>query len=453
MNIAIIDDHDDIKYAIEKILKKENHTCYGFIGSEEELIEGLNVFEIDLIILDMMLENNLTGLDVIKRIRDFDIEIPVIMITAYTTPSNLIEASKAGIIDIIQKPFGAADIIQTVNKYTPNHIKNAFTNIVDDEEFIGSFKTMKDVYKKIGIASKNNSNILIKGETGTGKDLVAKLIHKNSKNCNEPFVAINCPTIPENLFEKLMYGKIENFSKNQKDPHIGYIQKVGTGTLFLDEINELHPSLQVKLLRFLETKTFYPLGSSEEQQFKGRIICSTSNTKEEIENSSLFRKDLYYRISTFEIELPNLSNRTEDIKELILYFIKLHCKNLKIKQKSINDDAISFLMQFKFDGNVRELKNIIYKAILNSRNETILIDDIKSNIEDKENYKIDFFDKIIEELLNMYGLENANLIMEDFEKYMIEAVMNKDNNISRASNYLNITRNTLKSKLKKYDIS
>ena len=452
MNIAIIDDQEDIKYAVEKILKKDGPTCYGFKGNEDDLIDGLNVFEVELIILDMMLKNGLSGIDIIEKIRKNSLNTPIIMITAYTTPSNMIKASKSGIIDIIQKPFSANDIIQTVNKYNSKHIKKDSKTNNQEDEFIGSFETMKDIYKNIGLAAKNDSNVLIIGDTGTGKDLIAKLIHKNSLNSNEAFVAINCSTIPENLFEKLMYGKVENFSKNQKDPHIGHIQKVGLGTLFLDEISELDPNLQVKLLRFLETKSFYPLGSANEIKFQGRIICATSRKKDELENSNIFRSDLYYRISSFEIMVPNLKNRKDDIKELVLHFIKLFCENLKIKPKNIEENAILFLKEYEFKGNVRELKNIIYKTILNSRNEIISIDDIKNNISSKDNEKSEIFNKITEDLIHIYGIENSNLIFEDFEKHMIKELLNKNNNITKISEYLGITRNTLKSKIKKYSL-
>lgn len=452
MNIAIIDDQDDIKYAIEKILKKEGHTCYGFCGNEEDLLDGLKVFDIELIILDMMLEKDLSGLNIIQKLKKEKFDISIIMITAYTTPSNLIEASKSGIIDIIQKPFSAKDIVQTVNKYLPTHTSKINLKKIAKKEFIGSFETMKEIYKSIGLSAKNDSNILIIGDTGTGKDLVAKLIHENSINARKPFVAINCSTIPENLFEKLMYGKVENFSKNQNQAHIGHIQKVGEGTLYLDEINELHPSLQVKLLRFLETKSFYPLGSANEIKFKGRIICASSRKKSELENSEVFRSDLYYRISTFEIELPSLKDRKNDIKELVLYFIKTHCQLLKIKEKRVSEDVIEFLKECDLKGNVRELKNIIYKAILNSRNEMIFLEDIENNINNTDSQKIIVLKKITEEILNVYDLEESKNIFEDFENIMLEALFNKCNNISKLSNHLGITRNTLKSKFKKYNL-
>ncbi|MFA6788297.1 MAG: sigma-54 dependent transcriptional regulator [Arcobacteraceae bacterium] len=451
MNIAIIDDQDDIKYAIEKILKKQGHTCYGFNGNEEDLIEGLNVFDIDLIILDMMLEENLTGLDVIHTIRNQDIHTPIIMITAYTTPSNMIKASKAGIIDIIQKPFSANDIVQTVEKYTAVSLPKTLYLNSGEEEFIGSFETMKEIYKNIGIAANNSSNVLIIGDTGTGKELIARLIHKNSTQAHEPFVAINCATIPENLFEKLMYGKVENFSKNQNEAHLGYVQKVGLGTLFLDEISELHPNLQVKLLRFLETKSFYPLGSNQEIQFQGRIICASLKRQNELEEGK-FRRDLYFRISTFEIFVPTLHQRKDDIKALCFHFIKQICASLNMSEKNIEDDAILFLKECELKGNVRELKNIIYKSVLHSRNETISKQDLNRNINKNYNDKRNLLKEVCKELSIQYNVENAQALFEDFEKEMLQTLLKQCNNISQLSNHLGITRNTLKAKLKKYDI-
>jgi DNA-binding NtrC family response regulator len=398
----------------------------------------------------MMLSNNLTGLDVIKKIRDAHLQIPIVMITAYTTPSNMIEASKSGVIDIIQKPFSATDIIQTINKYIQKPLnKPLFLNSGKDE-FIGSYETMKETYKNIGIAANNQTNVLIVGDTGTGKELIAKLIHKNSKHANEPFVAINCATIPENLFEKLMYGKVKNFSKNQNEAHIGHIQKVQQGTLFLDEISELHPNLQVKLLRFLENKTFYPLGSEKELEFKGRIICASLKRQNELEQAG-FRSDLYFRISTFEIFVPSLHQRKNDIKQLSIHFIKQICQDLNTSVKNIDKEAIEFLQSCQLKGNVRELKNIIYKTLLNCRNDTIFKQDLNKNINKTKNDK-DIMQNLCQKALSHYTLESAQELFEDFEKEMLKLLFKECNNISQLSNHLGITRNTLKAKLKKYDI-
>lgn len=452
MNIAIIDDKEDIKYAVEKILKKQGHTCYRFDGTEEELIEGLETFEINLIILDMMLAKSLTGLDVIKRVRKHNIDTPIVIITAYTTPSNIIKASKAGVIDIIQKPFSTEDIVQIVAKYTQNVQKKHRQLELKEEQFIGSFETMQDIYKDIGIASSSILNTLIIGDTGTGKELVAKLIHKNSKQCDEPFVAINCATIPENLFERLMYGRVENFSKNQNEVQEGYIQQVGFGTLFLDEISELHINLQPKLLRFLETKSFYPLGSSRELTFNGRVICASLKTKEELSNPHLFRNDLYHRIATFEIEVPNLNKRKNDIEALVTYFITQFCSTANIKEKSITKEAIDFLKECDFKGNVRELKNLIHKTMHHCRNELIALEDIQNNVPKNINSKSLFLENVCKEILGLYDIKESKTIFEDFEQKMLKLMLQKCNNISQLAQHLGITRNTLKTKLKKYHI-
>lgn len=442
MHIAIIDDQADIRYAVEKILSKQGHICYGFSGSEEDLLEGIDVFEIDLIILDMMLENSLTGIDVLKKIKKASHKIPTILITAYTTPSNLISASKSGIIDIIEKPFSTNDILEVVNKYKKEDKKEKpFLLKENNEEFIGSFEIMKDIYNKIGIAAKSDITVSIFGETGTGKELVSRLIHQNSAKSSHPFVAINCATISEDLFDGIFYGH-----KNTK----GYVDCVGEGTLLLDEISELQPSIQSKLLRFLELKTFTHLGELQEKEFKGRVICTSLINPKELVKRNLFRNDLYHRISTLEIELPNLSKRTKDIKELTFHFIKLANIELDTKIKGIHDDAIEFLEHHHFTGNIRELKNTIYKAILGARNDKINLDDIKKILHHVDKNLL--IEDMCKNLINMYGVENSKNIFEDIEKELLKELMRQCQNISKLARYMHVSRNTLKVKIEKYDI-
>lgn len=442
MHIAIIDDQADIRYAIEKMLSKQGHTCYGFSGSEEDLLEGIDVFEIDLIILDMMLENGLTGIDVLEKIKKASYQIPTILITAYTTPSNFISASKSGIIDIIEKPFSTKDILEVVNKYKKEDKKQKpFLLKENNEEFIGSFEIMKDIYNKIGIAAKSDITVSIFGETGIGKELVSRLIHQNSTRSKHPFVAINCATIPEDMFERIFYGH-----KDKK----GYADSVGEGTLLLDEISDLKPSIQSKLLRFLELKTFTPLGELQEKKFKGRVICTSLTNPKELVEKNLFRNDLYHRISMLEIALPNLDKRTKDIKDLAHHFIKLANIELDVKIKAIQDDAIEFLEHHHFTGNIRELKNTIYKAALGARNDKITIEDIKKTLHSVD--KKSTIEEMCKNLINMYGVENSKDIFEDIEKELLKELLYQCQNISKLAQYLNISRNTLKAKIEKYDI-
>jgi DNA-binding NtrC family response regulator len=444
MKIAIIDDQADIRYAVEKMLSNKGHTCYGFSGIEEDLIEGIDVFDIDLIILDMMLGENLTGINVLQKIKDASYQIPTILITAYTTPSNLINASKSGIVDIIEKPFSTNDLLEVVNKYKKDDKKaKKFVFEDNNEEFIGSFETMKEVYSKIGIAAKSDISVSIFGETGTGKELVSKLIHKNSPKAASPFVAINCANLSQEKFESQFYG--ENGRK-------GYASMVGEGTLFLDEISELKPEIQSKLLRFLELKTYIPIGETKERRFDGRIICASSINPKELVEKQAFRNDLYHRISMLEIELPDLTKRKNDIKDLIYHFIKLANIELNTKIKNIDKNAVEFLKSYKFSGNIRELKNSIFKTALIARNDKIILEDIKTVLQPDTKTQDFSIDEICKNLVNIYGAENSKNIFEDVEKGILKELVDRCQNISKLAKYMGISRNTLKTKIQKFKI-
>ncbi len=436
MNIAIIDDQSDIRYAVEKMLSNKGHTCYGFCGDEEDLIDGIEVFDIDLIILDMMLEGSLTGLDVLERIKKASYQIPTILITAYATASNLINAAKSGIVDIIEKPFGTEDILKVVNKYKREDKKGKpFLFKDSNEEFIGSFETMKSIYSKIGIAAKSDVIVSIYGKSGTGKGLVAKLIHKNSIRASKPFITVNCTSILEEQFDTLFFGN---------DDYEGYVNSAGEGTLFLDEFSDLKLSSQGKLLLFLD---------SRKVEFKARIICASSINLKKLVEKKLFRNDLYHKISMLEINLPSLDKRREDIKDLIFHFIKLANIELKTNIKGIDKDAVQFLENYNFSENIRELKNTIYKAILSARYENIMLEEIENLLQTPSQDSQPTLENICKNIVNIYGVENSKNIFDDIEKGILEELMNRCSNISALAKYMNISRNTLKAKLKKYNIS
>jgi len=442
VNIAIIDDQADIRYAVEKMLSNNGHTCYEFCGDEEDLIEGIEVFDIDLIILDMMLKDSLTGLDVLQRLKSASYQIPTILITGYATASNLINAAKSGIVDILEKPFGTEDLLNIVNKYKREAKKEkAFLFTDSNEEFIGSFKTMKNVYSKIGLASKSDIMVLIEGKSGTGKDLVAKLIHKNSARASNPFIAVNCAIISQENFETLFFG-------SEKNP--GYIKSADNGTLVLDKLSDLELSLQDKLFNFLETGSY--IYNGEKVELKARVISTSSKKIKELIEQKLFKSDLYHKVSMIEIELPSLEERQKDIKDLILHFIKLANIELKKSLKGIEQDAIEFLENYKFNENIRELKSIIYKAVLSARDENIMLYEIKSLLQNNNSKLQPTLENICKDIVNIYGIENSKNIFEDFEKCILKELTKRCHNISALAKYMNVSRNTLKSKLKKYGI-
>jgi len=287
MKIAIIDDQQEIRYSVAKILQRHGHTPIQFNGEESAIHVSLQEQGVELLVVDVMLGETLTGIDLIKQFKKEGLELPIILMTAYTTPGNMIEASKIGIKDILQKPFDETQLMALVAKYQRTPLKNKRDKVLmkqSKEEFVGSYETMKEIYRKIGIAANNDLSVLIYGQTGTGKELIANLIHTNSQHAEHPFIAVNCASIPKELFESQLFGHEKGSFTSADKQHIGFAELTGEGTLFLDEIGELDGELQSKLLRFLETKKFRRVGGTRELFFDGRIISATNaNLKEQSE--------------------------------------------------------------------------------------------------------------------------------------------------------------------------
>jgi len=450
VKIAIIDDQEEVRYSVSRTLKKVKYETFTFDGFEEDIENTIIDENIDLLIVDVMLSDDFSGIDLIKRFREGNIKQPVILMTAYTTPTNMIEASKIGIKDILQKPFTSEELKNMVAKYQSTRSENIIIKKQIDEEFVGSFETMKEIYSKIGIAANNDLPVMIVGDTGTGKELIANLIHKNSVQNNSSIVAINCASIPKELFESQFFGYEKGAFTDAKTQHIGFTESVGEGTLFLDEIGELDLTLQSKLLRFLENKTFKRVGGNVDIPFKGRIISATNiNIDTNIKNNH-FREDLFYRLSMINIEVPDLHKRKQDIPILIEYFIKKANHDLKLDIKGISDDALEVLKNRDYKGNIRELKNIVYNCVLEARENTIKKENIK--IFSQNNNPIDIT-TIIAEMIEQKGIENAKEVLEKLEKSFFTAILMKTNNITHLSEYLDMSRSTLRKILQKYDLN
>lgn len=450
MKIAVIDDQKEVRYSVSRILKKDKHTVFTFDGFEENLSNTIIEECIDLLIIDVMLSDDFSGIDLIKNFRSENIKLPIILMTAYTTPTNMIEASKIGVKDILQKPFTLEALRKFVQKYNIAKSENIILTKQINDEFVGSFETMKDIYSKIGIAANNDLPVIILGDTGTGKELIANLIHKNSLNNQSDMLAINCASIPKELFESQLFGHEKGAFTDAKTVHIGFAQSVGEGTLFLDEIGELDLALQSKLLRFLENKTFKRVGGNEDILFKGRIISATNiDINKHITNGS-FREDLFYRLSMISIEVPSLKDRKQDIPILVEHFIKKANHDLNLDIKGISDEAMEVLKNRDYKGNIRELRNIVYNCVLDAR----------ENIIKKENIKIfsqkhNFADltTIVAEMLEKEGMENARSVLEKLEKSFYSALLIKTDNITHLANYLSVSRSTLRKILQKYDLT
>lgn len=450
MKIAIIDDQSEIRYSVSKILKRAGHDTLLLSGLEFDIIKQIKDSSMDLLIVDVMLSEDFSGIDLIKTLIRQGIKLPIILMTAYTTPTNMIEASKIGIKDILQKPFTPDELKEMIKKYDEKDEEGIKIIGQINEEFVGSFKTMKDIYNKIGVASTNDLPVMILGDTGTGKELIANLIHKNSKFAKSDILAVNCATIPSELFESQFFGHEKGSFSGAKEKHIGFAEAVGEGTLFLDEIGEIDISLQSKLLRFLENKTFKRVGGNKDIKFKGRIISATNiNILENIENKT-FREDLYFRLSTIKIEVPSLEKRKEDIPILTQFFIKQANKELNLNIKGISNEAMELLKGRHYKGNIRELKNCIYNAALNAHEDTIKKENIHFENKQKRSNNIS---EAVQALIEEKGIENAQEILSKIEKEFYKGLLNKCDNITHLSNYLGISRSTLRKILNKHQIN
>ncbi len=450
MKIAIIDDQDEIRYSVSKILKRAKYETVLFNGLEANIVKQIRENEIKLLIVDVMLSDDFSGIDLIKILRENSIDLPVVLMTAYTTPTNMIEASKIGIKDILQKPFTADELKDVIKKYDEK--KESYIKVMDqiNEEFVGSFETMKEIYSKIGIAANNNLPVMILGDTGVGKELIARLIHKNSKNSHSQILAVNCASIPKELFESQLFGHEKGSFTDANKQHIGFAEVVGDGTLFLDEIGELDISLQSKLLRFLENKTFKRVGGNSDIKFRGRIISATNiNINKNIENEN-FRQDLYFRLSMINIEVPTLKHRKKDIPILVDFFIKKANKELKLNIKGISNTALEILKNRHYKGNIRELKNIVYNSILNAHEDVIQEDNIKFEQQNKKEISLN---DIFSHMLETEGIENAKTTLEEIEKKFYKALVKKDSNITHLAKYMQTSRSTIRKILQKHNIS
>lgn len=457
MNIAIIDDQEIIRYSISKILKRYDHNSFGLSGEEQNLLEIIIENKIDVIILDVMLEFEKTGIDLLEEFRNAGLKTSVILMTAFTTPENVIKATKLDVIDILKKPFEENELLDIINQLslTDTSCDNKIEQLKDaKKQFIGSFETMKNVYKKIGVAAKNDLTVLVTGDTGTGKELVAELIHQNSKKDDKPFLSINCASIPNELFESQLFGHEKGSFTGANNLHIGYAEQVNDGTLFLDEIGELDIVLQSKLLRFLENKQFMRVGGSKTIVFKGRIIAATNINFQEAIIKKRFREDLYFRLSMINIELPTLNQRKSDIPLLCEHFIHLANKDLNTSVRSISDDALELLIEFIWTGNIRQLRNTIYNAVLNSKQDKILLDDLGYlKLSDSPSLQPQSISAIIKQMIDTDGIENIKNIKNEIDKEILECGIEKCSNLTQLSQHLGVSRLTLRKRLNEFDIN
>ncbi|QJA06917.1 sigma-54-dependent Fis family transcriptional regulator [Thermosulfurimonas marina] len=358
--ILLVDDDRSFREFLTLFLKKEGYQ----VLSAGDGLEALKILETeapDLILLDLRMPH-LGGLDFLGRIRKKGLEIPVIVITAYASLDSAVRAKKEGAFDYLPKPFKLEELRQKLKAA----LKRRPAPEPPPEEFmgiVGRSPAMRRIFTLLPKVAQAESNVLITGESGTGKELVAQAIHQLSPRREKPFVVVNCGGIPSSLLESELFGyKAGAFTGATRDKP-GLFALADGGTIFLDEIGDLPAELQVKLLRVVENKSFTPLGSTREIRVDVRIISATNKDLEEEVRAGRFREDLYFRLNVLSLHLPPLRERREDIPLLVQHFLHKYARKLGREEVGISPYALKALMEYDFPGNVRELENIIERAV------------------------------------------------------------------------------------------
>ncbi|EDP73946.1 sigma-54 dependent transcriptional regulator [Hydrogenivirga sp. 128-5-R1-1] len=451
MKAVVFDDEKTILNVIRKILKKENIEVYTFERGKNA-VNLIKELKPDIVFLDINLKDA-NGIDILKEISRFEEKPFVVMISGYNDYKYLIEAMKLGAYDYIPKPFDI-DKIKKIVKEIKETIKIPTNEINVSTEIVGKSPLMANVFKLVGRASTTDEPVLITGESGTGKEVIANLIHKFSPRSENPFIAINCAAIPGDLIESELFGFEKGAFTGAITSKKGKFELADKGTLFLDEISQLTYDAQGKLLRAIQEKEIIPIGSNKSIKIDVKIIAATNENLKALVEKGLFREDLFYRLSVFEINLPPLRERKEDIIELINLFTKQTLKKLGLKKGGFSEESIEILQNYDFPGNVRELKNLVSKLISIYRERIITPDLLPPEVRNEPAFDIyQMFRKEIQTKLLNNEKDIYYNIINGFEKILIEEALKvSKGNISKAANLLGIHRNTLHKKIKELNL-
>ncbi len=449
--ILVVDDEPSMREFLEIMLSQEGYQVTTASTGEEGLKTYRNT-EPDLVLTDVRMPG-MSGLDLIREIHNVDPSVPIIAITAYASADDALRAVREGAYDYLSKPFQVEDLrIIIRNALEARRLRRENLDLrrsVEESyrfgDIIGKSPEMLDIFNLISRVAPSKASVLILGESGTGKELIAKAIHQWSPRADRPFVTINCTAIPENLLESEMFGHVKGSFTGAVANKPGLVEAAHTGTLFLDEVGEIPPSIQAKLLRFLQDKEFRRVGSNEDRKVDVRVIAATNKKLEkEIENGN-FREDLYYRLNVIRIRLPPLREREEDIPILIAHFLKKFTAEQGKEIHKVSSLAMRVLSKYSYPGNVRELENIIERCVTLEQSDQLTAENLPP--------------KIAESTESTGGAPDAgippdgidlNREMENMErKLILRALEITGGNRSRAARLLGISFRSLRYRLVK----
>jgi DNA-binding NtrC family response regulator len=458
--ILIIEDQRSLVESLKKLLAQEGHSVETAAKGEAGL-EKVAVKPPDLVLLDLMLPG-IKGMDVLAGIQKVDSRIPVVIMTGFGTTETAIEAIKHGAFDYVPKPFEFPDMLKIVEKALEAGEKMKSQVMLGPEPspaheaIVGVSSVMQEVYKTIGKVAPTDATVLIRGDTGTGKELVARAIYHHSARANKPFFVVNCVAIPETLLESELFGYERGAFTGADRRKIGKFEQAGGATIFLDEIGEMPPSTQAKLTRLLQEKTIERLGGQETIEVDVRIIAATNRDLENAMKEARFRDDLYYRLNVVTITIPPLRARPEDIPLLSKYFAQRYGREMGYENVTLSDEAIDLLKTHTWPGNVRELENAIRKALILGRGYPIGPEDLLPSLKkktDSDDLEETVNRSIAEYLASTEGSNLHERFMQMVDKVLVsEALRITGGNQTKAAKLLGLTRPTLQAKMDKHKL-
>ena len=443
--ILVVDDDYGIRSIMKDSLTNENYE----VKIAESGEEGLNFIKnqhFDLVITDMVMPPGLDGIDLMEKALKINEDLGFIIITAYGTIKTAVDALKKGAFDFITKPFSVSQMTSRIERYFENYelkeenkkLKQELSYEKKFKRLVGKSKQMRTIYEQIEVVADSSAPVLLQGESGTGKELIAQAIHNYSNRENKPFIRTNCAAIPETLFESTLFGHEKGAFTHAIKTKKGLFEEAQDGTLLLDEISEIPISMQAKLLRVLQEEEITRVGGAKDIPINVRVIATTNRDIRKMIQEDNFRSDLYFRLNVFPIKVPPLRNRPGDIPILINHFIKKFKEKYNYDRKEVSQEVIDILTNKKWPGNVRQLENLMERAILYSgKNDRLELKhfDMESNLINLDN------DKVNDDFITIDEME---------KRLILRTLKQTDNNRTKAAKILGVSVRTIRNKLNQY---
>ena len=453
--ILVVDDEEDLRSAIVEILTLDGFEVDG-VGSAEEAVEKLSQTAYDVLITD----HNLPGKVGVELLEETLVRFPEtigIVITGFGTIETAVQAIKKGAYDYLTKPFKLVELPIMVRKglkerglrFENQYLRSQLKEKYGFDNIVGSGRAMSRIFELVDTVACLNSTVLIQGETGTGKELIAKAVHFNSPRKDQKMVSINCGAIPENLLESELFGHVKGAFTGAVQTRVGRFEQASGGTIFLDEIGNMPMTLQVKLLRVLQEREFERVGGNSTIKIDVRIIAATSSNLEQMVKEGTFREDLYYRLNVIPINLPPLRERREDIPLLVQRFVRQFCDLHKLELKTLSPQVMKALMSYEWPGNVRQLENISERMVaLTGIRTAIMPTDLPPEIQNREALNYVPLIDIPEE-----GINFQNVVTDMERELILQSLRRTNGNKKLAAKLLNLKRTTLIEKIKRIGLT